>query len=138
MVAATIGTRGLAVGDADEPGIANPLFASEPAATLAGITDVLASHVFPVAVIALVLRLRGSRGAERQACEWFAHLASVAVLALVVAALLPDGPAADAAFLGTLLAIAALPVAAGLAIVRRGLWDIDTLQPAHVCIWKRQ
>ena len=76
-----------------------------------------------VAIVPLVLRLRRSSGVERLQLRWFAFasacaavvLPTVAVLWSVVPALRPL----------TALALTAMPVAAGAAILRYRLYDID-------------
>jgi hypothetical protein len=75
------------------------------------------------ACASLVLRFRRARGEERQQLKWFAYAASLMVVALLVGPLLvPAGGDLIAA-----LTIALLPVAAGIAILRYRLYDIDRL-----------
>ena len=73
-------------------------------------------------VIALTLRTRRSAGTERQQMKWFAFAAIVAVSTFCVGIWVPPLFA-----LATLLAFPALPVAAGVAILRYRLYDIDRL-----------
>jgi hypothetical protein len=73
--------------------------------------------------VSLVLRFRCARGEERQQVKWFAYAASLMVIALPVGALLVPAR-------GDLIAaltIALLPVAAGIAILRYRLYEIDRL-----------
>jgi hypothetical protein len=71
----------------------------------------------------LVLRFRRARGVERQQLKWFAYAASLMVIPFVVwEPLLPVSGDLVAA-----LTIALLPVAAGIAILRYRLYDIDRL-----------
>jgi hypothetical protein len=70
-----------------------------------------------------VLRFRRSRGVERQQLKWFTYAAALMVLSWVVGALLL--PAAGDLIAG--ITIALLPVAAGIAILRYRLYDIDRL-----------
>jgi hypothetical protein len=83
--------------------------------------------VFTVAALAgcasLVLRFRRARGEERQQLKWFTYAAALMVLSWVVGALLL--PAVGDLTAG--ITIALLPVAAGIAILRYRLYDIDRL-----------
>jgi hypothetical protein len=73
----------------------------------------------------LVLRFRRSRGVERQQLKWFTYAALLMiVLLLVTDYLLPQRGGIDVLY-G--LVIALVPVAAGIAILRYRLYDIDRL-----------
>jgi N-terminal 7TM region of histidine kinase len=77
------------------------------------------------AVISVVLRFRRSRGVERQQLKWFTFAAAVLVVTQVLTLFaLPDGELTDLLF-G--LAVAFVPIAAGIAILRYRLYDIDRL-----------
>ena len=83
--------------------------------------------LFTVAALAacasLVLRFRRARGAERQQLKWFAYAATLMVISSIVGGMLyPAGGDVGAA-----ITIALLPVAAGIAILRYRLYDIDRL-----------
>ena len=83
--------------------------------------------MFTVASLAacasLVLRFWRARGEERQQLKWFAYAAALLVTGNVVGALVrPSSGDLIAA-----LTIALLPVAAGIAILRYRLYDIDRL-----------
>jgi hypothetical protein len=111
-------------------GLANP-FAVRGAAgdvleLMGAATDALALPGMATTALALILRLRRSQGVERQQLKWFTYFAAIAGLGLgftVVSA----GIVADLAFLAGLLGIAAMPVAAGVAILRYRLYDIDVV-----------
>jgi hypothetical protein len=111
------------------PGIENPLnpdgVAEELLRALNSLTDALALPAFALAVAGLVVRLWRSRGVERQQLKWFAYCAALVGAGLGASVLLPGGPAADLAFLVGLLALGGLPVAAGIAILKYRLYDID-------------
>ena len=113
------------------PGIENPLApggaAGELFRVLSHATDVLALPGFALAVAGLVVRLWRSRGVERQQLKWFAYCAALVGLGLGTTVFVPGGWAADLAFLVGLLALAGLPVAAGIAILRYRLYDIDVI-----------
>ena len=116
--------------DAPFDGVVNPLVADPPRALLAPLSYIgwpgMAAS-FLVAALAMILRLRRSRGAERQQLKWLAAAAAV----------LPLGSAAGVAgyFLGYesiagFLAVSSiLPVyfAAGYAVLRYRLYDIDVI-----------
>jgi hypothetical protein len=74
------------------------------------------------ACASLVLRFWRARGEERQQLKWFAYAAALMVTGLVGALVLPSSGDLIAA-----LTIALLPVAAGIAILRYRLYDIDRL-----------
>jgi hypothetical protein len=81
-------------------------------------------------VLSLVLRFRRSRGVERQQLKWFVYAAAVTVTGVVVTETLvvPEGSVLDGvlALLG-LAVVPSIPVAAGVAILRYRLYDIDRI-----------
>ena len=113
------------------PGIENPLApggtAGELFRVLSPVADALALPGFALAVAGLIVRIWRSRGVERQQLKWFAYCAALVGFGLGTAVLVPEGRAADLAFLVGLLALAGLPVAAGIAILRYRLYDIDVI-----------
>jgi MFS family permease len=73
--------------------------------------------------LSLVIRFRRAQGEERQQLKWFAYGAVVMVVSVLIGGLfVPAG-----SNLGAGLVIALLPVAAGIAILRYRLYDIDRL-----------
>jgi hypothetical protein len=76
------------------------------------------------AVVSLVLRFRRSRGVERQQLKWFTYAGVLLILGGPLASYLLPASVSDVTF-G--LAIALVPVAAGIAILRYRLYDIDRL-----------
>jgi hypothetical protein len=93
--------------------------------------------VVPAAVACLIVRFRRSRGEERQQLKWLAYagtmLAAGALAAPLLALLDQAGVVRVAPSLRTLaaglavLGLTGLPVAAGLAILKYRLYDIDRL-----------
>ncbi|MGH2725008.1 MAG: histidine kinase [Actinomycetota bacterium] len=92
----------------------------------AGMTAYLAAAVS--SVVSLVVRYRRSRGEERAQMKWIATAGVFAVVAMGV-----TFPAnllriyADATAVLVLLGVGALPVAAGIAILKYRLYDIDVV-----------
>jgi hypothetical protein len=115
------------------PSVTNPFAASGIVGRLADGLLVAAMLLLPLAVIgsvgSLIVRLRRARGAERQQLKWFASAAAlVAVIAVpVLPAQVASGTWADVGIVVLIIAIAFLPVSAGLAILRHRLFDIDVL-----------
>jgi hypothetical protein len=95
----------------------------DPDSAVSGILDGLFIGCIVVAVISLVLRFRRARGVERLQLKWFTYAGVLLILTIPVAEFLPASIAA--AFGG--LIVAFVPVAAGIAILRFRLYDIDRL-----------
>ena len=78
---------------------------------------------------ALILRFRRARGVERQQLKWITSAAALIVLSFLAGGIAIPlyEPATTATEYLLLLAVAALPVAAGIAILRHRLYDIDLI-----------
>jgi hypothetical protein len=74
--------------------------------------------------VSLVLRFRRARGEERQQLKWVAYAVALMVISFLVVSLFVPGGTSDVAMAFT---IALLPIAAGIAILRYRLFDIDRL-----------
>jgi signal transduction histidine kinase len=112
-----------------------PLRVPESAIAIAdGIGAIGMFAAFGASIISLVLRLRRSRGEERQQMKWLAF-ALVLTVAIVAAGFLIGGiMAVDSTTLAgnilialILAALAFVPVAAGIAILKYRLYDIDVV-----------
>jgi hypothetical protein len=122
----------------DFPGEQNP-FGAPALESVLGPLDVVGGVLLVGGIIgagaSLVVRLRRSRGRERQQIKWFVYVALVGIVAIIVLepllALLSDQlPGAYGSLVGTvlspwLLAPIALAVTVAAAIVRHRLYDID-------------
>jgi len=86
----------------------------------------IAPPSFLIAVAGLVVRFRASRGAERQQLKWFLFVVTIAASALGISIPLV-GPISDAAWVLGLVALACLPLAIGVAILRYRLYEIDRI-----------
>jgi signal transduction histidine kinase len=111
-------------------GSPNPFGILPPAAvdiaSALGFPLVLASAI--AAATAMVRRLRQARGAEREQLSWIAFAASILAAGFVVhLALQFSGADSAVPWYGVVwgAALCGIPVAAGIAILRRGLFDID-------------
>jgi hypothetical protein len=90
-------------------------------AVLVGLLVVCAA----AAAISVVLRFRRSQGVERQQLKWFTYAATLMVLFMLLSDyLLPQSGVVEALY-GFVVAL--VPVAAGVAVLRYRLYDIDRL-----------
>jgi hypothetical protein len=109
--------------------VANPVApagaAGERVDAVGAVINILALPALLAAAASLVVRFRRSRGVERLQLKWFAFDGAIAGAALGLAS--GEGTVANAAFLVGLFALAALPVTAGLAVLRYRLYDIDVV-----------
>ena len=80
--------------------------------------------VFSLAVLSVITRFRSSRGVERQQLKWAAAGCGIAALLFVSSNYAPGGLLAD---LGWAVAVPLMPVSFAIAILRHGLYEIDTL-----------
>jgi hypothetical protein len=77
------------------------------------------------ATASMLVRFRRARGQERQQLKWMASAAALFALAFVGGGILPGSE--EIAQLAILLAYATIPIAAGVAILRYRLYDIDRI-----------
>jgi hypothetical protein len=109
------------------PGITNPFGIPGPIGDLILFVPPppipLIAVALAVSAASVVVRLRQSRGVERQQLKWFAFAATLPVLSIVVEITIDWA----AGFLMLACAIAVLAVAIGIAILRYRLYDIDVI-----------
>ena len=81
------------------------------------------------AVVSLFARFRRARGEERQQIKWFAYAAALTLFWMFLIEGIPDSSPLFEAVTNTLgvLVVPSIPVAAGIAIFRYRLYDIDLL-----------
>ena len=113
---------------------ANPVSVAGPAGRVLGALqagEVLAIAGGVLACISLIVRFRRSESVVRKQIEWLAYAAAVVVAGIIVSTLLQLRPQTE-----TLtnyqngvvtLALASIPVAMGVAILTRRLYDIDVI-----------
>jgi uncharacterized membrane protein YkvI len=77
------------------------------------------------AALSLVLRFRRSQGVERQQLKWFTYAGALMILSLLATDFLFPASSNVEVFAGLVAAL--VPVAAGVAILRYRLYDIDRL-----------
>jgi hypothetical protein len=123
----------LSPGPLDEFAVVRNPFGLEDAAPMVGLVTVVGMLAFGLALLAagvsLMLRLHRARGEERQQLKWLAYaalLAAAAATGSIVSYLLFG----TTPWLLAALVVAAfdmIPIAAGIAILRHRLYDIDRL-----------
>ena len=122
----------LAPGTLDErnyPGARNPVGIEGAGLLLEGITTVgtgLTLVALLFAVVSMIMRFRRSSGVERQQLKWIVYAGAAAAGGFALTLFL-SGPLANAVFAIAFLAFIGVPVAAGVAIMRYRLYEIDTL-----------
>jgi hypothetical protein len=118
----------LAPGPLDPPfeAFENPLAPTSGEWSLLAIFPVIAACLLSVAAAAvdLLRRFRRSRGDERQQFKWFAASAALLLLGLPVAAAFNYSALAGVAFA---VALIALPVSVGVAVLRYRLYELDRI-----------
>ena len=82
--------------------------------------------LFPLSIIACVLRYRRGSATTRQQLKWFAAAAAWTVLTFAASAFAPS-PLNEVGWLLGLVGMVLLPIAIGVAILRYRLYDIDRI-----------
>ena len=113
----------------NQPGLQNPFYIERfgPLFSLAETIESLAAlPLFALAIWSLVLRYRRADDVGRHQIRWLAAVSSIAVVAFGISFFVP--PDLNALVEGfAILALNAIPLAIGIAVVRYRLYDIDRL-----------
>jgi hypothetical protein len=114
----------------DWPQLTNPIGFSGGLGDAFGSIDTslgpIAVPLFLAAATSLVIRLRRSAGIERLQIKWVVYAASVATIGFTIAFMTPS-PYSDVIFWFGLVGLVGVPIAAGAAILRYRLYEIDRL-----------
>jgi hypothetical protein len=94
--------------------------------------EVLMFALLLAAAGSLLARLRRARGVERQQIKWFAYAACVFAVGATISYVVSDALDVwwlhwEVGFVGTVIGLAGLPVALGVAVLRYHLHDIDLI-----------
>jgi hypothetical protein len=116
------------------PELPNPLGVGGSVGEGLAAVESLGNGILPIAVLAsissTIVRFRRSSGRERLQLKWVFYTAALTAASFLLSFVLPEPvPRAieDAVFFLGVAAFAAIPVAAGVAILRYRLYDIDVL-----------
>ena len=123
LLLALVATSDVAFGQA-APGVAAPvrLIPHRIAAPWLGNLEVVMLLLFLASAAACVVRYRRAGGVVRQQIKWFAYAGIVAALGFVVLAFTTNDPA-----IAFIVLVPFVPVAAGIAIMKYRLYDIDVV-----------
>jgi hypothetical protein len=135
--AGTFFTLAFSPGELDEyayPGLENPLGIGGGVGEILTAIEGPGNGILPIAVLAsissTIIRFWRARGRERLQLKWVMYAAAVTATSFLVSFMLPEPvpqTLQDAVFLLGVAAFAAIPVAAGIAILRHRLDDIDVI-----------
>jgi hypothetical protein len=133
----TFFTLAFSPGELDQyayPGLANPLGIGGDVGAVLTAIESAGNGVLPIAILvsisSMIIRFWRARGTERLQLKWVMYAAAVTATSFLVSFMLPEPvPRAieDAVFLLGVAAFAAIPIAAGIAILKYRLYDIDLL-----------
>jgi hypothetical protein len=113
---------------ADYPEIENPYGLDTPAVSVTmGIAALALAVAIPGSSLSLVLRFRRAGRIQREQIKWLALAGAVAVVIFVIALAGYDLWGSEVSDGAIMLGILMIPVAAGVAILRHRLYDIDVV-----------
>jgi len=112
----------------DRPQLTNPYGVESPLIdALQGLSFFLMAVGIVGSVASLILRFRRARGEQRQQIKWLAFAGALAGTCVIVFTPLYDVVGEDVANVAIMLGVLGLPLAAGVAILRYRLYDIDVV-----------
>jgi hypothetical protein len=112
----------------DYPQLTNPYgVESSVLDPLSGLALLLVAVGIAGSSASLIVRFRRARGEQRQQIKWLAFAGAVAGACVIVFTALYDVVGEDVANAAIMLSVMGLPVAAGVAILRYRLYDIDVV-----------
>jgi hypothetical protein len=130
-------TLAFSPGELDEytyPGLANPLGIGGSVGDVLSAVEGPGNGILPIAILvsisSMIVRFRRSSGRERLQLKWVAYTAALTAASFLASFVLPEPVPQviqDAVFFLGVAAFAAIPIAAGIAILRYRLYDIDLL-----------
>ena len=91
------------------------------------LSTLIALPAFLGALAAVATRFRRGNATERRQIKWLLYVALVSAIAFPVAFVFPGTPVSDIAFPIGFAALAALPIAIGIAVLRYRLYEIDRI-----------
>jgi len=112
----------------DRPQLTNPYGVESPLIdALQGLSFFLMAVGIVGSVASLILRFRRARGEQRQQIKWLAFAGALAGTCVIIFTPLYDVVGEDVANVAIMLGVLGLPLAAGVAILRYRLYDIDVV-----------
>jgi hypothetical protein len=112
----------------DRPQLTNPYGVESPLIdALQGLSWLLLVIAIVGSATSLILRFRRAHGEQRQQMKWLAFAGAVAGTFVIVFTILYDVVGEDVANAAIMLGVLSLPLAAGIAILRYRLYDIDVV-----------
>lgn len=130
-------TLAFSPGELDEytyPELPNPLGVGGGVGDVLVVIESIGNGILPIAVLvsvsSMIVRFRRSSGRERLQLKWVFYAAALTATSFLVSFVLPEPvprTAQDAVFFLGVAAFAAIPLAAGIAILRHRLYDIDVI-----------
>jgi hypothetical protein len=112
----------------DRPQLTNPYGVKSPLVdALQGLSWLLLVIAIVGSVTSLILRFRRAHGEQRQQLKWLAYAGAVAGTFVIVFTILYDVVGEAVANAAIMLGVLSLPLAAGMAILRYRLYDIDVV-----------
>jgi hypothetical protein len=128
-IAGVFVTQGLRAGPIEDyPQVTNPYGVDSPVVDpLMGLALLVLAVGVAGSSASLIVRFRRTRGEERQQMKWLAFAGAVAGVCVIVFTAVYDVVGEDVANSAIMLSVLGLPLAAGVAILRYRLYDIDVV-----------